>query len=79
VAPAVFARGKYAARSDIGHSSDPSPCELEGCRVDCRDDLMYHNFIHDVSKNVAPLNRLLKGVVFFPFGPSITSYQSFLC
>jgi len=40
---------------------------------------LYPKFIHDVSKNVAPLSRLLKGMIFFPFGRTNTSYQSLPC
>jgi len=32
---------------------------------------LYPKFIHDVSKNAAPLNRLLKGRFFFFFSPRL--------
>jgi hypothetical protein len=40
VTPGYFARGKYAARSDIGHLSGPSTCEFVDCMVDHRDGLL---------------------------------------
>jgi len=40
VTPGNFARDKCAARSDIGHSSDPSTCEFVDCMVDRRDGLL---------------------------------------
>jgi len=40
VVPGIFARDKCAARSDIGHSSDLSPCEFVDSMVDRRDGLL---------------------------------------